>query len=285
MKRSILITSLVSLLAILTLASCGKNSKAYKELAQKYDSIEYVHQTQVNELDSIVSLILTNFQDINQMEGMIDMNNLRGDVAENKRAKIEDNMRMIKERLETNRTEIAKLQDRLKASGVSNTKLQRTINALQNQLNSKDNEITKLTEELKLKNIQISQLDSTVTDLSYKNEEQNKQITSQSETIASQDKEINTVRYCVGSSRDLKDMKILVNGKVATENYQSDYFRQVDRRNFTSLDLFAKRAKLLTSHPESSYRFDKGQDKMLTLVITNTDLFWSHSKVLVVQVD
>ena len=107
----------------------------------------------------------------------------------------------------------------------------------------------------------------------------------QTETIASQDKAINTVSYCVGTRSDLEDMKILRNGKVATEDYESDYFRKVDKREFTSLPLYAKKATLLTNHPQGSYTLVKGSDKMLTLEISDPELFWSHSRILVVRVN
>lgn len=105
----------------------------------------------------------------------------------------------------------------------------------------------------------------------------------QSETIAAQDASLNTVRYCVGTKNDLKEMGILVNGKVATENYTSDYFRQVDLRKLARIPLYCKKAELLTNHPSSSYRLSPGDDKQLTLEIIDPQNFWSLSKVLVVR--
>lgn len=286
MKRTVKATAIVALFTLLMLASCGKNSKAYKELKADYDSISMISQANIGELDSIVSLILTNFQDINQMEGMIDANTIKaGDVEVSQRTKIEDNIRMIRERLQSNKEEIAKLNQRLNASQRSAGGLQKTIAALEKQLNVKTKEVLELTEELQRKNIQISQLDSMVTDLNKDVEENRQTISQQEETIQSQEKEINIVSYCIGTANDLKEMDILKNGKVATENYESSYFRKVDKRTLTSIPLYAKRATLLTSHPESSYQLVKDGDKMLTLEITNTDLFWSHSRVLVVKVN
>lgn len=286
MKRTVLATAVVAVFTLLTLASCGKNSKAYKELQSDYDSLNLISQSQIGELDSIVSFIITNFQDINQMEGMIDANSIKGgDIEVSQRTKIEDNIRMIRERLQSNKEEIAKLNQRLRKSKNSAGALQKTISALEKQLSVKTKEILELTEELQRKNIQISQLDSMVTDLNKDVEENKQTISKQEQTIQSQDKEINTVSYCVGTSSDLKEMDILKNGKVSTENYESSYFRKVDKRTLTSIPLYAKRATLLTNHPESSYQLVKGSDNMLTLQITDTNLFWSHSRVLVVKVN
>lgn len=270
---------------LFALASCGKNSKAYKELKSDYDSLNLTYQSHVNELDSVVSIILSNFQDINQMEGMIDLNTLKGDVQTSQQNQVEDNMKMIKERLEQNRNEIEKLNQRLKASGNNAASLKRTVSTLEKQLEGKTQEIIKLAEELKRKDIQISQLDSIVTGLTLDMEASSKTISEQNETIASQDTEINTVYYCVGTRADLEDMKILQNGKLATENYESDYYSAVDKRKFTSLPLYSKKATLLTNHAESSYKLVQGVDKQLTIEITDPDLFWKHSRRLVIRVN
>ena len=47
---------------------------------------------------------------------------------------------------------------------------------------------------------------------------------------------------------------------------------------------FSKNVKLLTAHPQASYRLDRDVEKNYTLHITNPDLFWSTSKYLVVLV-
>ena len=123
-----------------------------------------------------------------------------------------------------------------------------------------------------------------VTDLHSNVENLSKTSAAQQAELERQDAALNTVRYCIGTSRDLKDMNIIRNGEVVTDGYQSDYFTQIDLRRVTSIPVYAKKAELKTKHPKSSYRFVKGEDKMLTLEITNPQEFWSLSKILVVQI-
>ena len=123
-----------------------------------------------------------------------------------------------------------------------------------------------------------------VTGLSNNVENLSKTSAAQQAEIDRQDAALNTVRYCIGTSRDLKDMNIVRNGEVVTEGYQSDYFTQIDLRKVTSIPLYAKKAELKTKHPQSSYKLVKGEDKMLTLEITNPKEFWSLSKILVIQI-
>lgn len=287
MKTRFLTFAAALFVALLTLASCGKNSGAYKTLKQDYDSVvavNTVYQTQMDEFDAIIGRVIDNFQEINAMEGMISPNPLNGEVNMSRSERIEDNIRMINERLRNNRQELASLNEKLKASGAKNAVLTRTIASLEKQLKDKTQEILQLTEELKNKNLQIGILDSMVTELSGSIEAQKEVTRKQGEELSRQEAAANTVRYCVGTMNDLKEMKIVKNGKVEASDYVSDYYRQVDRRSFTSLPLLSKKAELLTPHPANSYRLVEGADKNLTLAISDPTAFWSLSKTLVVRV-
>ncbi len=68
-----------------------------------------------------------------------------------------------------------------------------------------------------------------------------------------------------------------------TDNFNKEKFTEVDTRNFKSLPLFAKKVKLVTSHPSSSYYF-AGDSKIDSLIIKDTKAFWSVSKYLVILV-
>mgnify|MGYP006949635119 CR=1 FL=1 len=49
-------------------------------------------------------------------------------------------------------------------------------------------------------------------------------------------------------------------------------------------DSYYEEAKLLTTHPSSSYELVRDANKQYTLRITNPQIFWSTSKYLVVLV-
>lgn len=282
MKQSLSLTLSALACALLLLTACNKNSQEDQERQNELTELQTL-RAQVAEQDSLINQVIQNFAQIQQLEGMISLDS-NSEVPQSQRAKIEDNMRLINEKLEQNRQTIEQLNKKLSQSGAANSSLQRTIKTLQDQLNTKNAEILDLTEELKRKNYAIGVLDSMVTGLSNNVEDLSKTSAAQQAELERQDAALNTVRYCIGTSRDLKDMNILRNGEVVTEGYQSDYFTQIDLRRVTSIPVYAKKAELKTKHPKSSYRFVKGEDKMLTLEITNPQEFWSLSKILVVQI-
>lgn len=282
MKQSLSLTLSALVVVLLMLTACGKNSKQEEERQKELTELQTL-RTQVAEQDSLINLVIQNFAQIQQLEGMITLDG-NSEVPQSQRAKIEDNLRLINEKLESNRQTIDLLNKKLAQSGNKNSSLQRTIGTLQEQLNTKNAEILDLTEELKRKNYAIGVLDSMVTDLSNNVENLSKTSAAQQAELERQDAALNTVRYCIGTSRDLKDMNIIRNGEVVTEGYQSDYFTQIDLRKVTSIPLYEKKAELKTKHPKSSYKLVKGEDKMLTLEITNPREFWSLSKILVIQI-
>lgn len=282
MKQSLSLTLSALVVVLLMLTACGKNSKQEEERQKELTELQSL-RTQVAEQDSLINMVIQNFAQIQQLEGMISLDS-NSEVPQSQRAKIEDNLRLINEKLESNRQTIDLLNKKLAQSGNKNSSLQRTIGTLQEQLNAKNAEILDLTEELKRKNYAIGVLDSMVTGLSNNVENLSKTSAAQQAEIDRQDAALNTVRYCIGTSRDLKDMNIVRNGEVVTEGYQSDYFTQIDLRKVTSIPLYEKRAELKTKHPQSSYKLVKGEDKMLTLEITNPKEFWSLSKILVIQI-
>ena len=95
---------------------------------------------------------------------------------------------------------------------------------------------------------------------------------------------MNTAWYVFGTKKELKDQRIVEGGKVLQANFNKSYFTKIDIRVDKVVNLYSKSAKILTTHPSSSYTLTRDANKQYTLRITNPELFWSTSKYLVVVV-
>ena len=74
-------------------------------------------------------------------------------------------------------------------------------------------------------------------------------------------------------------------GDVLKDNdFNKDYFTEIDIRKDKEIKLYSKRAQLLTTHPAGSYEMVKDDKEQITLKITNPNQFWSVSRYLVIQV-
>ena len=198
---------------------------------------------------------------------------------------IQENMQFIQEAMKQNRELIAQLQERLKTTTFNTKALEKTIANLQAQLESQNQRIQELEASLAEKDIiiaeqgdQIDNLNENVTTLT----EENRQKT---ETVAAQDKDLHTAWFVFGTKAELKEQKILQKGDVLkTNDFNKDYFTQVDIRTMKEIKLYSKSAEMLTTHPKGTYTLQKDQKGEYVLHITDAQKFWSVSKYLVIKV-
>lgn len=128
------------------------------------------------------------------------------------------------------------------------------------------------------KDFKINKLDSIIADLTRAN-------TGQELRIIEQEQEINSVWYAIGTKSELKEQNILHSGDVMREkDINFKYFTKADKRELSTINTYAKRAKLLTNHPEDSYTLERNDKKQYILTITSPDAFWGATKYLVIQV-
>lgn len=283
MNRRIIAVTAASM-SLFLLPACNQSGRNQTELYSEIDSLNDVnsdYSRRLQEMDSLIADVLVNFEQINSMEGMINLDAANKEGIQKSQAdRIKDNMALINQKMAKNKEAISTLQKHLNASDKKVKAMALTIQTLEKQFKEKVDKIAELTEELNRKNIIIAEQAVEIEGL--KTERSSLEATTQKQK--SQIDDLYKVRYCIGTKQDLKDMGVLNNGQVATDNYTAEYFTQIDRRNTTSIALYAKKAELLTKHPEASYEFVPGRDKMLTLEIKNQEEFWSMSKVLVVLV-
>ena len=277
---------LMAFSAALVLFSCGENTNAYKELQAKLDSVTRIndsYEADLAETDSLVANVLTNFQDISTAEKMIDVNP-RGEMSQTQKERIKNNVTLINDKLRASTEALDALTQKLAAGGTENKRLRHTIAALKKDLEVQRQRIIALTEELQRKDLAIGALDSIVTTLGQDVERLNETTAKQASTLATQDKEMHTVRYCVGTKSDLKDFKLLQSGRLVTDGADLSYFTTADQRKLSQIPLYSREAKILTTHPASSYVLIADGEKNLTLNIKDHKAFWSASRMLVIQV-
>jgi len=274
--------------------SCVENSSKYKAVVAQRDSLELVKQTldsSYNQTLGIVNDIESGFAEITQTQKDMKVN-LKGAETKsaNKKEQIAAQMATIKQGIEQNKAKIAELRKLASKKGKENTQLIETIKHLQAEMDEKTAQIQSLQAELEQKNIKITELSTTVSVQSKNIADQQNVMEQQKSTIKTQDTDLNSVWYCVAPSKKLKDAKILTNTglfqskKVLAVDFDKSAFTQVDLRNVTSIPTNSKKAKVISSHPVDSYKLTTGDDKNITIEITNPSKFWSVSKYLVVQI-
>ena len=276
------------LVAFISLMSgCGQKTDNTKELAfaQQRDSLESIILQKDNEINDIMGTmndIEAGFRAINEAEQRVSVARQSEGISSTER--IRENMQYIQEAMQQNRELISKLRNQVRQGSVKSEQLKLTIDNLTRQMEEKDAQIRHLQAELQAKDVQIGELTEKVEDLSNNVSTLREETTQKSQTISTQDKQLNTAWFVYGTKSELKEQHILQDGKVLQSNFNREYFTKIDIRVDKEIRLYSRSAKLLTSHPASSYTLEQDAQKQYVLRIQNPQLFWSASKYLVVLV-
>lgn len=263
-----------------------KESKEYKQLQAERDSLRMQSSSadaEIDEMMSVISEVEANFDKIREAEKYISTQSAQaGEMSRDVKTRVNDNFLMISEILKRNKAQLEDLNRKYSGSNKQVATLKNTIDRLNREMQESSNRIVELQSQLAAKDEQIAQLAQDVTALATEAEQQ-------SATIQAQDRSLNTAYYVFGTSRELKEHKILSGGflqstRVMQETFNREYFLQIDIREVTQIPLYEKKAKLWSTHPEGTFQFVEGDDRNLTLQITDTQRFWSLTKYLIIEV-
>ena len=274
------------LIALVAFISSCTNGPKKSQLITENDSLRNViaaRDAVLDEMINTINIVEEGFKSINEAQGRI---NLDANGAEqSKMVSLQNDVRFINEMLNENRKRIAELEDKLNKNQTYSKQLKTMVDKLKSELEEKNRQLIVLQEELKNKNIHIGELDKAVETLTSNVSELKATKMANEKIISEQDSELNAVWYAIGTKSELKEMKIL-DGKKVLQNTDANmsYFTKSDLRELTEIETHEKYAKLLTVHPEDSYRLERNSDKKYVLTIVNPQNFWSISKFLVIQV-
>ena len=221
--------------------------------------------------------IQDNLNAIKEKEKIVTSASKEGKRAEDQ---INEDIQAIYELMEKNRQQVAALNKKLKTSNAKAADLEKLIANLEIQLQQKDAEIAELKTKLEQMNIEINELM-----LANQVKEQE---------ISDKTAKLNTAYYAFGTAKELRRQGVITKeggfigigkSEAMMKDFNKNYFTKIDITQTTSIPLAAKKAKLLTTHPSDSYKFDGPEGKVEKLVITNPEEFWSTSKYLVVIIE
>jgi len=267
-------------------SNCSKGSDDSENSIK--DSIENVSSNlngKLNEKDAAIQELVSSFNEIQEnlntikeKEKIISKVTSDGDVK-SKEDQIKEDIQSIYDLMAKNKDRIGSLSKKLKNSKLQIDGLEKMIENMQATLSLKDSEIEELKTKIEGLNVELSSLTT-----NYKAVENE---SNQKTEI------INTAFYAIGTSKELKEKNVITKeggiiglGKTTklSSDFNKEYFTKINIEKTTSINLGAKKIKMLTTHPSSSYKL-VGEKPIEKLEITNTKEFWSASKYLVIILD
>lgn len=273
--------------AALTAVSC-QNEEQSAEVQRLADENEALMK-QLNQKDSTLflfeesfSAIQENLSMISEREKSIQLSS--GDLksGEDAREEITKDIQAINTLLADNKNTIARLNKSLAKYGQESAVFKKLIDQLNADIESKEEEVSYLKENLTAANFTIEILNEMLDSAEFRNEIQGDMIRMQSESM-------NTAYYAIGSFKDLQENEVLTKEggviglgttKNLKDNFNKDYFVQIDITKTLSIPLNAKKVEVASVHATDSYEL-QGEDEK-TLLIKNPTKFWEATKYLVV---
>jgi hypothetical protein len=255
-----------------------ENKKLTNELSQK-DSMLNVFVKNINTIEQTLS-------SITQAEGSIKRTLQTRENDSSAENSIIENIQYINSLLEINKKNIQHLNNQLKKSQIKQSELNKLITNLTEKLETKDKELEQLKKELINLNFKTEQLYFAIDSMEIIN-------SMQKELIIYQHEELNTAFYCFGTTKELMNNGIInqeggiigigKTQKIAND-FNKDYFTKIDIEKIKKITLAAKKAKVISVHPTSSYEI-VGEKAADYLQIIDEKEFWSTTKYLVISVE
>ena len=289
MKR---ILYFLAFVVVLT-TSCGRHSADYQRLQAQNDSLmnsKVKLQHEVDDYFEAMNQIEQNIEKIKETQNIISSQPVGQEMTDDVRSKINEDMTYLFDMLKSNKEELARLKSKLKKSAFKSTQLEQTIIKLTKSLEEQTNKVVLLQGELSKKDSLIVKLDTAIMKMGKDIEELKVDNKVKESKIKEQDESIHTAWYAFGTVKELKEQKIITsNGlfsqqMVLQHDFNKNYFVRIDARNTKSIPLYSSRAKILTSHPKSSYTLEK-ENGNFVLLIVEPEEFWSISRYLVIEVE
>ena len=279
--KLVVVAAVIAASSLFTI-SCGGSEKEANPLADSLASVNGELNGQLSEKEVALQEFVTSFNEIQEnlnaikeKEKIVTASSQSGDVK-SKEETIKEDIQAIYDLMAKNKNRIGSLSKKLKNANSKIAGLEQMIATLQAQIDAKDGEISDLKAALESKNIELSNI---VMNLEAVEEES-----------SAKTEKLNTVYYAFGTSKELKEKNVITKeggfigmGKSTKlkDDFNKEYFTKVDASQTNSINIGAKKAKIITSHPTSSYKL-VGEKTVEKIEILNAEDFWSNSKYLVI---
>lgn len=290
-------TLVLMMTGALVFSSCVESSKKYKELEARLEALQSDYGLQTKELDEVFATlneVEAGLQSIRESENIIAVQSTTEDgmdVPAGSKEQIRKDMQTIQETIKKYQKQIDQLK---KDNRIKSAQFKKRLNALSAELKEKSKLIEDLTEQLneksaqlELKTKEVATLGEVVSNLKNEVNTLSQEENRLKEKVASQEEELYSVYYIVGTKDELIDADVITKGglfKSAKVSYQSEKntFVKIDYRQITTITTNAKKAKVLSVHPKGTYAIET-TDGEAALIISDPESFWEHTKYLVIQ--
>lgn len=296
MKEAIKIKLLI-LMGILgvMLLGCEPEEKEEAQVVAVKNELAQTERTR----DSLEASMTATLDEINRRIGMVKSqkgflvyNYNSGDVKnENKKEQILNNIALMNELIYDNETRIEKLRAELKKTGSGNKELRKRIERYKEENGTIAAEVSELKTRLDEERAKNDKLAVENERLNIENSNQVVMYDNLHTQFTKAEQDAYVAYVAKGSRRELKKENVIEKKNILTFAAPDEINAQAPKENFEKIDtrmtltipMDSKKAKLVTTHDENSYKWCDEIDGTKCLCIVDPQVFWEKSKYLVVE--
>lgn len=243
------------------------------------------------DMDNSFFEIESNLKSIKEKRNQISL--LPSEGGKNRKQAIIDDIKLLDNLLDENNKKIAELEQKLRKSGLNMKSYEKRLQSLTATIESQNLEIAELKKLIENKNLTLAELDSKIKNLDSNIAQQADTINYKQKVIADKTDKLNTAHVKVGTFKELKAEGILDreggvlgigSNKAIQENFDPTHFTTLDIRQTKTIPVNAKKATIISEHPNNSYSLVEENGQIAYLEIKDPQEFWRISKYAVIQV-
>lgn len=302
-RKSVIISIAVVLFLLVVLASgllIFKSKTQIEQLTLQNENLS----TTIEVRDSLVNEMTNTFDEIERNLTFVrskrdQMISVPQEGGKNSKEIMVADIKLMNEMLEESSKKIEELDKKLIASGAQIKSFKNKIAQLTKNIEEQDNLIQQMKAELEDRDYKISEMDKTIVqlkgDIAQKDDSiqtKSQVIAEKSKTITDKENQLNKAYFVAGTVSQLVQNGVLDKeggllgigkSKSISDNLNINYFTQIDIRNANHLPINRKKARLISEHPDNSYKLVEKNDKIAYLEIENPEEFWKLTKYAIVE--
>lgn len=264
-------------------AAADPETEKLKEENEKLKADLANRDEMMNESIRLFNEIEDNLSAIRQKEKVINLSrNNDPEFQQDQKERIVEEIQLINSLLEENKNKVNLLRSKLSKADIKVGEMDKMIESLVKKVEEQEAIIAELRDELAKYDIAMAELTATLNETMA--------------VVEEKDAELNKAWFVFGTTKELKEHGVVTKeggfigmGKIVKlrEDFNQDYFTQIDITKTKEIPLGASSVKILTTHPSDSYKMvkDAAGKKTEKLQITNPEKFWSVSKYLCMIVE
>lgn len=270
-----------------------KEAKINSLLAEKANSEQMMllKDSVMVDMDNSFFEIENNLRLIKEKRNQISM--IKSEGGKNRKQAIIDDINLLDNLMDENNKKIADLEQKLRKSGLNLKSYEKRLQSLTETIESQNLEIAELKKIVESKNITLAEMDTKIQNLNSNMAQQADTINFKQKVIVDKTDILNTAHVKVGTFKELKAEGILDreggllgigSSKAIQENFDPSHFTTLDIRQTKTIPVNAKKASVISEHPNNSYSMVEENGQVAYLEIKDPQEFWRISKYAVIQV-